>query len=99
MSEEFNVDGIDNVVSLLDEEGNEHEFTLIDAIETDDSRYVALVSIPEDDETEEGEEELVILQVSEEDGEEVLLAIENEDEFNEILGIFEERLSEFFDIE
>ena len=34
-----------NLVSVLDEEGNEHQFELLDAIETDEGRYVALLPI------------------------------------------------------
>ena len=41
MSEEFGT----NIVSVLDDEGNEHQFELLDAIETDDGRYVALLPI------------------------------------------------------
>ena len=41
MSEEFG----NNIVSVLDDEGNEHQFELLDAIETDDGRYVALLPI------------------------------------------------------
>ena len=41
---------------------------------------------------------MIILKVSEEDGETYLEPIEDEDEFNEIGSIFEERLSDLFDI-
>ena len=41
MSEDFGT----NIVSVLDDEGNEHQFELLDAIETDDGRYVALLPI------------------------------------------------------
>ena len=38
MSDEYGAD----LVSVVDDEGNRHEFELVDAIETDDGRYVAL---------------------------------------------------------
>ena len=41
MSEEYG----NNIVSVLDDEGNEHQFEILDAIETDDGRYVALLPI------------------------------------------------------
>ena len=60
MSEEFG----NNIVTVLDDEGNEHQFELLDAIETDDGRYVALLPIYTDAEAAvEGDGELVILEV------------------------------------
>ncbi len=93
MSEEFNPD----LVSVIDENGVEHVFEELDRIETDTAKYVAL--LPVYDEAEEildDDGELIILKVCEEDGETYLEPIEDENEFNEIGKIFEERLSEFF---
>lgn len=96
MAEEYNPD----IVSVVDEEGVEHTFEMLDAIETDAARYVAL--IPTYDDTAEildDDGELIILKVMEENGEEYLTPIENSDEFDEIGRIFEERLADMFDIE
>ncbi len=96
MDENYNPD----IVSVVDEDGVEHTFEELDRIETDDARYVAL--LPVYDEAEEildDDGELIILKVSEEDGETYLEPIEDEDEFNEIGSIFEERLSDLFDIQ
>lgn len=96
MDEDYNPD----IVSVVDEDGVEHTFEELDRIETDDGRYVAL--LPVYDEAEdilEDDGELIILRVSEEDGETYLEPIEDEDEFNEIGKIFEERLCDLFDIE
>lgn len=93
MSEEFNPD----LVSVVDENGVEHVFEELDRIETDTAKYVAL--LPVFDEAEEildDDGELIILKVSEEDGETYLEPIEDDNEFNEIGKIFEERLSELF---
>ncbi len=93
MSEEFNPD----IVSVIDENGVEHIFEELDRIETDNAKYVAL--LPVYDEAEEildDDGELIILKVSEEDGETYLEPIEDDNEFNEIGKIFEERLSELF---
>ena len=84
---------------MVDEDGVEHTFEELDRIETDDARYVAL--LPVYDEAEDildDDGELIILKVNEEDGETYLEPIEDEDEFNEIGSIFEERLSDLFDI-
>lgn len=96
MSNEYNPD----IVSVIDEEGKEHVFEELDRIETDTGKYVAL--IPLYDEAEEQLEdsgELIILKATEENGEIYLEAIDDDEEFNEIGQIFEERLSEMFEIE
>lgn len=95
MDENYNPD----IVSVVDEDGVEHTFEELDRIETDDARYVAL--LPVYDEAEDildDDGELIILKVNEEDGETYLEPIEDGDEFNEIGSIFEERLSDLFDI-
>lgn len=95
MSEEFGA----NIVSVLDEEGNEHQFELLDAIETDDGRYVALLPIYTDAEAAiEGDGELVILAVVNDEGEDLLVPIEDDETFEEIAEIFEERLSDYYEI-
>ena len=95
MSEEFGA----NIVSVLDEDGNEHQFELLDAIETDDGRYVALLPIYTDAEAAiEGDGELVILAVVNDEGEDLLVPIEEDETFEEIAEIFEERLSDYYEI-
>lgn len=96
MSEEYNPD----LVSVVDENGVEHTFEELDRIETETGRYVAL--LPVYDEAEEiidDDGELIILKVMEEDGETYLEPIEDDNEFNEIGKIFEERLEELFDFD
>ena len=41
MAEDFGAD----IIAVIDEEGVEHQFELIDSIETDDGRYVALLPV------------------------------------------------------
>ena len=93
MSGEFNPD----IVTVIDENGVEHTFEELDRIETDTAKYVAL--LPVYDEAEEildDDGELIILRVSEENGETYLEPIEDDDEFNEIGKIFEDRLEDLF---
>ena len=95
MDENYNPD----IVSVVDEDGVEHTFEELDRIETDDARYVALLHVyDEAEDILDDDGELIILKVNEEDGETYLEPIEDEDEFNEIGSIFEERLSDLFDI-
>ena len=96
MADEFGAD----LMTLVDDEGNRHQFELLDAIETDDGRYVALLPVydqPEESVQDDGE--LVILEVVEEDGEELLVTIDDDDIFNEIAEIFEDRLSDLYEID
>ena len=96
MSEEYGND----LVSVLDDEGNEHQFEILDAIETDDGRYAALLPVYSDaEEAIEDDGELVILQVVEENGEDLLTPIEDDAIFDEIAGIFEERLADYYEIQ
>ncbi len=89
-----------DVVSVIDEEGNEHFFDELDRIETDDGKFVALIPVYEDaQDIIDDDGELIILEVQEENGETYLCPIENEKVFNEVGKIFEERLSEFYDFE
>lgn len=90
-----------DIVSVSDDDGKEYQFEVLDRIETDDARYVALTPADlSDEDILNGAGELIILRVQEdEDGETYLCPIEDDKEFNEIGDIFEERLSEFYDFE
>ncbi|MBR5523812.1 MAG: DUF1292 domain-containing protein [Clostridia bacterium] len=95
MSEEYGSD----IVSVLDDEGNEHQFELLDAIETDEGRYVALLPIYNDPaEMVEDDGELVILEVVNDEGDDLLVPIEDDEVFENIAEIFEERLAEYYEI-
>lgn len=96
MADEYGPD----LVTVLDDDGNEHTFELMDAIETDDGRFVALLPVydnPSEELNDDGE--LIILSVDDSTGEELLVQIEDDDLFEEIAGIFEERLADLFEIE
>ena len=96
MEEEYNPD----IVSVVDEDGKEHIFEELDRIETDEGRYVALLPLYDDkSQILEDDGELIILRVVEEKGETYLEPIEDDEEFEEIGQIFEERLSDVFDFE
>jgi len=100
MSSEVENNGAD-LITLVDEEGVEHEFEVIDTLEEEDgSEYVALVPVFDDPEDAlEDSGELIILKVVEEDGEEVLEAVEDDAEFDRVGAIFKERLKDTFDFE
>ncbi len=92
---EFNPD----IVSVVDEEGVEHIFEELDRIETDNGKFVALLPVYEEaEEILDNDGELIILKVVEdEDGETYLEPIEDDDIFNEVGEIFEDRLADIFE--
>lgn len=90
-----------DIVSVVDEEGVEHTFEELDRVETDDGRFIALLPIyDEAEEILDGDGELIILSVVEdEDGETYLEPIEDEELFNTVGKLFEERLADYFEFD
>ena len=90
-----------DIITVMDDDGAEHEFEVLDRIETDDDkRYVAIIPAYDNaEELLEDDGELIILRVIEEEDGNILEPIEDEDEFDEIASIFQERLSDYFEFE
>lgn len=90
-----------DLVTVEDEDGVTHTFEKLDAIETEDGcRYVAMIPYYEDPaEAIDDDGELIILEVQEDEEGHLLLPIEDDDLYDEIADIFEERLSEYYEIE
>ena len=101
------IDGDDSIeftadlITLTDEDGEEHVFELVDTLEHGGENYVALVAYHEEpEEVLEDDGDLVIMKIiSEENGEEILEIIEDDDEFDEISEIFLDRLSDLYDFD
>ena len=95
-NEEYNPD----LVTLSDDDGKEYNFEVLDAIETDTGRYLALLPIYDDPQKMlDDSGELVIVKVTEEDGEEFFCEIEDDDEYETVADAFVDRLEDFFEIE
>lgn len=89
-----------DILTLVDEDNNEHQFEVVDTAEFEGKNYIALIPIfdkPEELLDDSGE--LVILQVLEENGEQYLEAIEDEAEFDRVGNFFVGRLEDEFDFE
>ncbi len=84
---------MDDVVVLTDEDGAEHEFTVVDVIEVGDKEYAILLPMDQEPD-EEDEEEAVILRVEHEDGEDVLVEIDDDDEWERVAEAWEEIVDE-----
>lgn len=96
MQEEYNPD----IVTLSDETGKEFTFEVLDAIETDDARYLALLPVFDDPQKVlDDSGNLVVLKVMEENGEEYFSEIEDDDEYETIAEAFIDRLQDLFEIE
>lgn len=86
------------IVSIVDEEGEEHIFEELDTLELDDNEYVALLPIYEDDDVMDDGELIILNRVY--DGDEIYLEpIEDEDEFMRVGKMFEERLADMFEFD
>ena len=81
-----------NIVVLIDEDGEEAEFEIIDMLEIDEEEYAILLPIDKDG---EASEEAIILKIEEDDeGEEMLYEIENDDEWEMVAKIWHESTQE-----
>ncbi len=82
----------DEIITLTDEDGREINFVVVDGVEYNGKDYLALV---EEEHFEDDECEFTILRVDETEGDDCTLSsIENEDEFNAVLRLLEEKLDE-----
>lgn len=89
-----------DLYTLVDEEGVEQTFELLDVMEAEGNTYYALVPYAENPEDIlEGSDELVVLKMEEVDGEELLASIEDDEEFERIGQMFLDRIMEEFDEE
>ena len=86
-------------VTLVDENGVEREFEIVDSLVTENNEYFALIPTETAENIDSDDGELVILKVVEEDGQEFLEPIEDDDEYNEISEIFIDRLEELYEFE
>lgn len=95
-NDEYNPD----LITLADDDGKEYTFEVLDAIETDEARYLALLPTYSDPKAMlDDSGELVIVKVEEENGEEYYCEIEDDDEYETIADAFVDRLEDFFEIE
>ena len=96
MENEYNPD----LITVEDENGKKHNFEILETTELDGERYVALLPVYEEaTEMLDNDGELVILKVLDENGEDVLVTIDDDDEFDKVATVFEEILSEFFELD
>ncbi len=90
MDNEFEAD----LITLIDDEGHEHEFEIIDELENDLGHFMALVPTQQDPNDLTDAETYYIFEVIEEDGEEQLQEVDDDELLNTLAEIFETRFNE-----
>ena len=94
--QEYNPD----LYTLVDEEGVEQTFELLDVMELDGERYFALIPYYDDpDELVEDDGDLIVLKSQMDGDEELMVSIDDEEEYQRVRNLFLEKLSEMFDYE
>lgn len=84
-----------DLVVLLDDDGNEHEFEIIDEIENDDGYFMALIPTLRDADSEVADaDEYYIFELVNVDGEEQLSEVEDEALLDKLAEIFESRYAQ-----
>ncbi len=88
----------DDIITLTDEKGNEHDFAVIDAFLVGENRYAILLPVygdeDEDDLEVDFEDDAYIfrIEIDEETGDEILAEVEDEEEWKRVAESWEEHL-------
>ena len=80
-------DGVE-LITVVDEEGREHDFELFTVLTVGSKEYAVLFPFEEEESDEEGEAVILRLE-KDEDGEDILLDIDDEGEWNEVVKAWE----------
>ncbi|MGE5473029.1 MAG: DUF1292 domain-containing protein [Ignavibacteriales bacterium] len=86
----------DDVLVLMDDEGNETEFEYLDTVEMNNKEYVVLLPMVEE-ESEPAEEVLILKVEQDENGEDVFSSVDDEKELNEVFEQFKQQAGDEFD--
>ena len=87
-----------DIVILVDEEGNEHDFALVDRFQVEQKEYAVLVPVVFGEDEQEGDEvdfedEAYIFRIDLDDSEEeTLVEVDDETEWNQVAAVWEERM-------
>ena len=84
-------ESMEDIIILVDENGVEQEFELLDTIEYEGERYVVLI--------QEDEDSVSILKVESEEDEDLSLVTCEDDVIEEVYHIFKEKNTENFDFD
>ena len=82
---------MDDIIILVDENGDEQEFEVLDTVEYEGDRYVVLISNDDD--------EVTILKILSDDGDDLELISCEDDVTEEVYHIYKENNADKFDFE
>lgn len=82
------------VITLIDEEGEEQDFAILDMVELEGSRYVILLPVDEGEEDEEEGEVIILKFTRDKEGNEILAGIEDDEEWERVADAWEEKVAE-----
>lgn len=100
MADEMDFSYNPDIYTLIDEEGNEQAFELLDILELEDQRYFALLPYYDDPEKAlSSDADLVVLKSEMVDGEEMMASIDDDEEYERIGNIFLEKLASMYEDE
>lgn len=88
----------DDIVVLVDENGEEVEFEHLDTIELNGNEYVVLLPVDESEE-EKAIDEVVILKIEHGEEEDSFVSVEDDDELDAVFEEFRVRMEDEFDFE
>ena len=98
LSPEMLEEAAPDLLTLEDEDGKEVTFEVIDALDHKGVHYLAVVEYTENEE-DAGDAQLVILSVGEDDEGEYLDVVEDDETLLEVSKLFEQRLSDDYEID
>ncbi len=91
-----NMEGVDNIIVLNNENGEEVKFEFLDLVDLDDEQYVVLLPLAEGEE-EEGEVVILKLEDTDEDSdEESYVSVDDEEVLMKVFNIFKEKFKDEF---
>ena len=82
---------MDDIIILVDENGEEQEYELLDTVEYEGERYVVLI--------QEDDEEVSILKIESEEDDDLSLVTCEDSEIEEVYQLFKEKNTDNFDFE
>lgn len=96
-AEQINEDDEIQVISLEDENGQNHDFEIIDMITDNGTEYYALLPYYEtpdelDSKDDDDAAEVLLMKLVKQGEDDILESIEDETEYNRIADLFDERL-------
>lgn len=79
------------IIPLVDEDGNEHDFALLGVVEVENFEYAILLPLEEEEGLEEDEGEAIILKIiTDEEGNQTLEGIDDDEEWEKVADAWEE---------